>query len=206
MLGKKGVVAMGYLGAGLLGYLLGSIPLGYLMGRLRGIDVRNYGSGATGGTNVLRTLGWGFAIFTALGDIFKGTLAVYLGQQLGGDWAAAIAGLSAVLGHSYPVWLGFRGGKSVATGGGAVLYFMPVPVLIGVLLLVGTVALTKYVSLGSLVAAASLVVATFITGQPAPVKVMTLLAVAIVYIRHWQNIQRLLAGKENKFGQKAKIS
>ena len=136
----------------ILGYLLGSIPVGFLMGKLRGIDVRRYGSGATGGTNVLRTLGPWAALFTVLCDIGKGLLAAYLGQRLAGEWGFVAAGLLASLGHSYPVWLRFRGGKSVATSGGVMLLHYPLAVLVGIAAGALAVVPTRWVSLGSLTA------------------------------------------------------
>lgn len=188
-----------------LGYLLGSFPTGYLVGRLRGIDVRKWGSGATGGTNVLRTLGWGAAVVTALGDLLKGTLAAYLGFLVAGDWGFALAGFAALTGHSYPVWLRFKGGKSVATSAGALLLFYPWYFLSG--LGVGLVAIyfSRYVSLGSLVGAVVFCLPILLGPAPPAHKILAVGAALVVYVRHWENMKRIAAGTENKFGQKAQI-
>jgi len=186
--------------AGILGYLLGSVPVGFLLGRVRGIDVRRYGSGATGGTNVLRTLGPWAALLTVACDIGKGLLAAYLGQRLAGDWGYALAGFLAALGHSYPVWLRFRGGKSVATSGGVALLHYPLAVLIGILAGAVAVVPTRWVSLGSLVATAAVVVQVFLAGAPLPHRVLVMGLAAVIYIRHWENMKRIAAGTENRLG------
>lgn len=191
-----------WLYAGVLGYLLGSVPFGYLLGRLRGVDVRRHGSGATGATNVARTLGLGPALLTVALDALKGFLAAYLGLRLGGEWGYAAAGLGAVLGHSWPVWLGFRGGKSVATGAGVLLVLHPAAVGVAVLVAAAFIVPTRYVSLGSIagtVALASWIAAT----APLPHKLTAALAGAIVLWRHRGNVQRLLAGTERRFGERA---
>lgn len=190
--------------AAALGYLIGSVPIGYLVGRLRGIDVRQYGSGATGGTNVLRTLGWGAAITTGLIDLGKGTLAAYIGFRLAGDAGFALGGFAALFGHAYPVWLKFRGGKSVATSAGAMLLFYPLGFAIGLAAGVAAIYPTRYVSLGSLVGAAVFCSIIWFSAAPAEHKLLALGAFVVVYVRHWENIKRLASGTENKFGQKAK--
>lgn len=190
--------------AAVVGYLLGSIPVGYLVGKSRGIDVRKFGSGATGGTNVLRTLGWGAAVMTGLCDLFKGVVGAYLGYRLAGETGYALGGLAAIVGHSYPVWLSFKGGKSVATGAGTVLLFHPVAFLLGLVAAVGTIAATRYVSLGSLIGAIVLLIAMLVSGAPVADKLLAAGAVAVIYVRHWENMKRLAAGTENRFGQKAK--
>jgi glycerol-3-phosphate acyltransferase PlsY len=189
---------------GLVGYLLGSIPVGFLVGKARGIDIRRYGSGATGGTNVLRTLGAGAAIITAASDLGKGTLAAYLGWRFAGEWGYALAGFLAAFGHSYPVWLRFKGGKSVATGGGVLLLTHPWAVLAGLVTGIAAIVPTRWVSLGSLVATAVTVAIIWLTNAPLPHKVTALALMAVIYIRHWENMKRIAAGTENKIGQKAK--
>jgi glycerol-3-phosphate acyltransferase PlsY len=187
--------------AALLGYLLGSIPFGFLFGRLKGIDLRQHGSGATGGTNVSRTLGLAFGIATGLLDAAKGAAAVWLGGHLAGDWGIAAAAFMAMVGHSYPVWLGFKGGKGVATGGGALLVLHPVLVAIAFGAMALTVWPTRYVSLGSLVGTTVLVVmVTFVA--PLPIKLFACAAWLLIFWRHRSNISRLLAGTERKLGQK----
>lgn len=192
------------LGALALGYCLGAIPFGYLLGRLKGIDIRRYGSGATGGTNVLRTLGWGPALATALGDVLKGTLAAYLGLRLAGDWGYAAAGLAAAVGHSYPAWLGWRGGKSVATGAGVFALLHWPGVLLALAAGLAAIFPTRYVSLGSMAAALTLMLYMAAIRPGAPHLFLALAVGALVLWRHRTNMQRLLAGTEHKFGQKAR--
>jgi acyl phosphate:glycerol-3-phosphate acyltransferase len=193
------------------GYLLGSLPTGYLVGRsLRGIDIREHGSGSTGATNVLRTLGKGPGLFTFAIDILKGSLAVALTQNwlaAGLDpqtaaWLAAIAGMMAILGHSKPVWLGWKGGKSVATGLGLLLA-MNLPVgLAGFGFFLLTLALFQIVSLGSIVAAASVIVMMLLSSPYLAYKLFAVLACGFIIWRHRSNIDRLRQGKEPKIGQK----
>lgn len=191
------------LSAMVCGYLLGSIPFGYLMGQLKGIDIRRYGSGATGGTNVQRTLGWGPAAVTGLGDLLKGTLAAYIGLRLAGDWGYVAGGFAAVVGHSYPVWLKFKGGKSVATGGGAFLLLHWPAVVLALVVGLGFIIPTRYVSLGSIMAALTLMGYMTVYAPPEH-KLLAYAVGALVVWRHRSNMQRLLAGTENKFGQKAR--
>lgn len=194
-------------------YLLGAIPFGYLMGRvLKHDDIRHYGSGATGGTNVLRVMGWGPALGTAALDILKGAVAVWLGafvdRLTGGGlfgapgWTAALCGVAAVAGHSWPIYLGFRGGKSVATGGGGLLVFAPVTILYALPVFILTVALTRYVSLASLLTTLTAVVVIFLMHDPASIEFWVVCTALIIIYRHNANIKRLLAGKESRFGQK----
>lgn len=186
-----------------VGYLVGSFPSGYLLGRLRGIDVRQFGSGATGGTNVLRTLGTWPAVVTGLVDLGKGLLAAYIGYRLADGWGYLTGGMMALIGHSYPVWLGFRGGKSVATGAGALLLLHPWAVVAGLVAAVAAIIPTRWVSLGSLVGALVILLFVWLSPVPLPNRLMALGAFLVIYIRHWENIKRIAAGKENRFGQKA---
>ncbi|BAD40665.1 glycerol-3-phosphate 1-O-acyltransferase PlsY [Symbiobacterium thermophilum] len=188
----------------ILGYLLGSIPVGFLMGKLRGIDVRRYGSGATGGTNVLRTLGPWAALFTVLCDIGKGLLAAYLGERLAGEWGFVAAGLLASLGHSYPVWLRFRGGKSVATSGGVMLLHYPLAVLVGIAAGALAVVPTRWVSLGSLTASLAVVLQLFLLDAPLSHRLLVVALAVVIYVRHWENMKRIAAGTENRLGVKAR--
>lgn len=182
-------------------YLLGSIPFGYLAGKMKGIDVRKVGSGATGGTNVLRSVGAGAAIFTGLSDLLKGTLAAWLGMRYGGDWGHAICTAVAMVGHSYPVWLGFKGGKGVATGAGGILVAYPLSIGLG--LIAGLLAIwpTRWVSLGSLVGA-TIVAGYMLLHGTLPAQVLASLIWVLVFWRHRENIRRIMAGTENRFGQK----
>lgn len=211
--------------AGLLvaGYLLGSFPTGYLVAKgLKGIDIRDHGSGGTGATNVLRTVGKGPALGVFAVDLLKGALAVWLVRALfpmllvsaGGDfvtadwrpWLEMLAGLMALLGHSRSIWLGFTGGKSVASGLG-VLFAMAWPVALGALgVFAVTLATSRFVSLGSILAAIATVVLMVVTGQPFAYLILALLGGAYVILRHRGNIERLLAGTEPRLGQSAKPS
>ena len=185
-----------YLGA-LLGYLLGSVPFGLLLTRIAGLgDIRKIGSGNIGATNVLRTGRKGLAAATVLLDGGKGTAAVLIGQHWGPDMAV-IAGFAAFIGHLFPIWLGFKGGKGVATGLGVLLglNFMVGLIACAVWLLVAFLA--RYSSLAALLAFASAPVAAYLLSTRQLKQVAIFIAV-LVWLRHWQNIRRLLAGKESK--------
>jgi acyl phosphate:glycerol-3-phosphate acyltransferase len=189
----------------LIGYLLGSVPVGFLVGKARGIDIRKYGSGATGGTNVLRTVGPTAAILTGLCDLGKGMLGAYVGYRMAGDVGYAIGGFTALAGHSYPVWLKFKGGKSVATGAGALALHHPLAFLAGATAALAAIFPTRWVSLGSLVGAAvycGIIIFSPLSARPD--KFLALGALLVVYIRHWENMKRIAAGTENRLGQKAR--
>src|SRR5829696_7827757 len=139
----------------IIAYLIGSIPFGYLIVRRKiGADIRQTGSGGTGATNVSRRVGKGAGVLTLLLDAAKGSVAVLIAKALAGDdWTIAVAAIAALVGHIFPVWLGFRGGKGVATGVGIFLVLAPVALLCAGVMFVAIVALTRYVSLGSITAA-----------------------------------------------------
>ncbi|HWI65711.1 MAG TPA: glycerol-3-phosphate 1-O-acyltransferase PlsY [Symbiobacteriaceae bacterium] len=194
-----------WVAAAIIGYLLGSIPVGFLVAKSKGVDIRKYGSGATGGTNVLRTLGVVPALATGLTDLLKGLVGAYIGGRLGGDWGYAVGGFFAVVGHSYPVWLKFKGGKSVATSAGSMILLYPLAFLAGLAAAIAAIVPTRYVSLGSLIGALVYPgIIIFTPGAPQAHKALALGAALVVYIRHWENIKRIAAGTENKLGQKAK--
>lgn len=185
----------------LIAYLLGSLSGSLLLGRLRGVDIRQQGSGNAGGTNALRTQGWKFALGTVLVDVGKGVLAVWLARRYGGDaaWLPWAAGAAAVLGHVWPVFHGFRGGKGAGTLVGVLLVLWPiaVAVLIGIWLLVLTAS--GYVGLSTIVAAASLVPFALLTGAGTlPLGFAAALALFILYT-HRSNVARLRAGTESRF-------
>lgn len=199
-------------------YLLGSIPTGYLVARwAKGIDIRQCGSGGTGATNVLRTVGKGAAIAVLLIDLLKGLLAVLLAMatwpqvlalapELAPDWRPWIlmlAGLLAIVGHSKSVWIGFAGGKSAASGLG-VLLGLAWPVALGAVAAFGlTLALSRIVSLGSIAAAIATMILMVATGQPLPYIVLGGLAALYVILRHRSNIERLRLGTEPRLGQQS---
>jgi glycerol-3-phosphate acyltransferase PlsY len=187
----------------ILGYLLGSIPSGWLAGRwLKGIDLRELGSGSTGATNVLRQVGKGPAMVVFLIDVGKGAAAVLLARTLGqGDWIQVLAGLSALAGHIWPVWLNFKGGKAVATGFGMFLGLAwPVGLAsFGVFLL--TLWLFRIVSLSSVLAAVSLPLLMIRFSGIGSYILIALVAMGLVLWRHRSNLSRILEGSEPKVGQ-----
>jgi glycerol-3-phosphate acyltransferase PlsY len=183
------------------GYLLGSIPFGLLLTRLAGLgDIRAIGSGNIGATNVLRTGRKGLAAATLLADMLKGTAAVLIASRLGeGPALAAAAG--AFLGHLFPVWLGFRGGKGVATFVGCLLALKPLALLIFALAWLSIAALTRYSSGAALVASAVTPGALWLLGETAMAGWFVGMAI-LLWCRHLENIRRLLAGTEGRIGRR----
>lgn len=192
-----------------LAYLLGAIPIGYLVTKAAsGLDIRSHGSGNIGATNVLRILGKGPAVATLLGDAAKGWGAVWLAGGLGGPepaWAAAGA-ILAVVGHCWSVFLGFTGGKGVATGFGAFLALTPLAAALTLPVWAVVAAAFRYVSLASLAAAGCLPVAAFLFGYPAASVLAALVAAVIVVARHRDNFTRLFSGTERKLGTRVSLS
>ena len=205
---------MGYILSALLGYLLGSIPTGYLVAAARGIDIRTVGSGNIGATNVFRFLGVPAGIFVLLADAFKGWVAVAVVTPLlwslfhatagamAREWLAIIAGLSAILGHNFTCWLHFKGGKGIATSAGVIAALVPLALLIILGIWIIIFGLTRYVSLASICAAASLPLAAWLTGQSSTmIVIMGAMGVLAIY-KHKANIHRHLKGTENRIGVK----
>jgi glycerol-3-phosphate acyltransferase PlsY len=189
----------------LAAYLVGAVPIGWLVARAFGAgDIRRRGSGNIGATNVLRTLGRLPAIVTLLGDVLKGYLAVLLGSALGGEQpvVSAAAAVAAVAGNCWSVFLGFRGGKGVATGLGALLRLVPWATLAAVPVFVAIVASFRYVSLGSLLAAACVPLGALLLGYPRASVLAALGVAAIIVGRHHANIARLRAGTESRLGRR----
>jgi len=186
-------------------YLLGSIPSGYLAGRwCAGIDLRQLGSGSTGATNVLRQVGKGPALVVLLVDIFKGTAAVRLAAVFPTTATAlglVAAGLLALAGHTWPVWLGGRGGKAVATALGVLLGLVPAVGLACLGLFLTTLSLSRIVSLSSVTAAVALPLLMLVVAAPPPILALGVLTSALVIWRHRSNLSRLLAGTEPRLGQ-----
>jgi acyl phosphate:glycerol-3-phosphate acyltransferase len=190
-----------------IGYLLGSIPFGYLLVRATGGgDIRFQGSGNIGATNVVRSSGWTIGVLTLLLDAAKGSFAVWLADHFsrGNIHLAIYAGLAAILGHVFPVWLRFDGGKGVATSLGVFLVICWPAVAAAAILFVLVVAFWRYVSLGSISAAAALPLLVYLLyapghAPPTAVTFSTLLAAALVIVKHRDNIERLLAGTEPRF-------
>ena len=189
------------LAALVFGYLLGSIPFGLIFTRMAGLgDVRKIGSGNIGATNVLRTGRKGIAAATLLGDMLKGTAAVAI-AALWGPQFAIVAGLGAFFGHLFPVWLGFKGGKGVATFIGVLIGLKPLAALIFALIWLGIAFSSRYSSLSALIASAATPIILWLLGEPGMAGLAIILA-ALLWWKHSQNISRLLAGTEGKIGQK----
>ncbi|MGC1575535.1 MAG: glycerol-3-phosphate 1-O-acyltransferase PlsY [Beijerinckiaceae bacterium] len=193
---------IGLIAAFIISYLLGSIPFGVVLTRLAGgPDLRSIGSGNIGATNVLRTGKKGLAAATLLGDILKGTVAVLIGAELGPP-AALVAACGAVLGHLLPVWLGFKGGKAVATFLGCLIgLFWPAALAFAVVWL-AVAFITRYSSLASLLASLA-AVAALLAFHLIPATLVFALLAALLWVKHAQNIKRLLAGEESRIGSKS---
>jgi acyl phosphate:glycerol-3-phosphate acyltransferase len=197
-------------------YLLGSIPFGYLAGRMAGIDIRNCGSGNVGATNVIRTLGksYGYPVFAL--DFLKGLgavkMSILIATRMQSEWNppemfGIVAAISSVLGHSFPVWLGFKGGKGVATSAGALFGLAPVAALVGVAIWIVTFWLTRYVSVASIAAAAALpfviLITTWLSRTTGKLLFYSSVCLAVVVIwRHRSNLSRLIHGTEPRFNRK----
>ncbi|KLK94800.1 glycerol-3-phosphate acyltransferase [Microvirga vignae] len=189
------------LGALAFGYLLGSIPFGVIFTRMAGLgDIRNVGSGNIGATNVLRTGRKGLAAATLLGDALKGTAAVLIAARWG-DQFAILAALGAFLGHLFPIWLKFKGGKGVATFIGVLIGLKWIAALIFAAIWLGSAFATRYSSLSALIASAATPVVLWLLGEP-EMAAMVVILVALLWWKHSANISRLLAGTEGKIGQK----
>ena len=200
-------------------YVLGSIPFGYLAGRLAGIDIRHAGSGNVGATNVVRILGkaYGYPVFAL--DFLKGFTAVKISILMAPgpppEWNSAVvfgifAGMSSVLGHLYPPWLKFKGGKGVATSAGALLALAPLATFVGLLIWIIVFWLTRYVSLASVTAAAVLPIVLVLTGAHdqnnfKPLVYCSVCVAAVVIWRHRSNLSRLMRGTEPRFTRKREL-
>jgi len=196
-----------------LGYLLGSIPTGQIVGALAGgVDLRRYGSGKTGATNVLRTLGWGAALVVVAGDLAKGIVAVLIARWLVHDpnaqpIAEVLAGFAAVIGHNWSIFIQLKGGRGVVVSHAVFILICWPAALITTVIGAIVLAVSRIVSLASLTGAVAgvLVLAIFVVlfHYPLPYLVYGVLAAGLIWLRHIDNIQRLLAGTERKLGQKA---
>jgi glycerol-3-phosphate acyltransferase PlsY len=205
-----------YIAVGLMGYFAGSLPTGYLLARAKGVDIRKTGSGNIGATNVFRVLGKPAGVLVMVVDGLKGYAACAWGTDamlhlLGATPATAepfriVAGIAAVLGHSFTCWLRFKGGKGVATSAG--VYFALAPMAAGVA--VGTwvtaLLITRYVSVASILAAVALPLTVWLTPNSLALRIVTTALGAMVIWKHRSNVQRLLSGTENRFGKKAQTT
>ncbi len=183
-----------------LGYLLGSIPFGLLLARASGVDLRRIGSGSIGATNVLRTGNRGLAAATLLFDAGKGFVAVWLAARFGdAPWLPVACGTAAFVGHCYPVWLGFRGGKGVATLLGVTLAVLPFAVLVFGVIWLGIALATRYSSLGGMIASMAVPVTAAAAGQRDLWPWFAAMVLVLLW-KHRENIARLRAGTESKIG------
>jgi glycerol-3-phosphate acyltransferase PlsY len=183
-------------------FVLGSIPVGVIIAKTKGVDLQKVGSGNTGATNVLRSLGKWPAALTLFGDVLKGTIAVALGRYFGmGVFHEGLIGLSAILGHNFSLFLGFRGGKGVATSFGVFILYSPQTALITFIIWIVVALTTKYSSLGALASFGLLPlnIILFDSDEKLPV---ALLITTLLVIRHTENIKRLIRGTERKIGER----
>lgn len=203
-----------------LGFLLGSIPFGLILGKLKGVDIREHGSGNIGSTNVFRTLGKQSGILCLILDFSKGFIPVLLAVKLTpdntlGQTIEVATAMAAILGHNYSPWIGFKGGKGIATTGGALLPIMPVGVVVLILIFLVVTFITKYVSVGSIATAIALPMTTFggsySHGYVAdgtwnkPLFIFSLIAGVLAVWKHRGNIARLRAGTESRINEKKEI-
>jgi glycerol-3-phosphate acyltransferase PlsY len=213
------VPVLAYIIVAVAAYLLGSIPTGFLVAKARGIDIQKVGSGNIGATNAMRVLGKPAGIFVMIMDALKGFLAVCLAIILA-QWLiisfpgisadeenpimnlGIIAGIFAVLGHNYPCWLKFKGGKGIATTAGVYLALAPAAIGIALVVFILTLLITRYVSVGSIVAAIALPIAVWFTKENLFLEIVTIALCALAILKHRKNMQRLLAGTENRIGTK----
>jgi len=188
----------------LLAYLVGSVPFAFLLARRHGVDLRHAGSGNVGATNVLRTAGVSSGVMAMSLDAMKGALAVMVAERLtAGPATPVAAGLASIIGHVYPVWLGFRGGKGVATAAGVFAILAPMALAIAGSVFLLAVWVTRYISVGSLAGAVTLAVAASAETLPAAVVAGAIIAALIIVHRHRGNLARLHAGTERRVGQRA---
>jgi len=184
----------------LISYLIGSIPTGYIVGKLKGIDIRKYGSGNIGATNVFRVLGKSYGIFVLIFDFLKGFFPLFIfSKTLGSSLGQILIGLSLILGHSFSLYLKFKGGKSVATASGVFFFLVPKAMIFCLILWIIITFITKYVSLASMISALFLPIFYFLFEEK-DIYILSfcILTAVIIIIRHKSNILRLIQGKENK--------
>ena len=189
----------------ILGYLLGSIPFALIIGKLVAkVDVREHGSGNLGGTNVIRVVGMKAGVLVIACDILKGVLAAFIGSLLFGDWGGVAAGIFAVIGHTYPIFARFKGGKGVATGAGVFLFLAPIQIIIALAVFGVVLLITKYMSLasiaGCLTAIIFFILPIFDTGIP--IRIIGGIVALFVIFKHRSNIRKLRRGEEKKITER----
>ena len=195
-----------YILSGVIAYCLGSISSGILVSKkAHGPDLRSVGSKNTGASNVLRTMGWKYGLLTFTGDCLKAILACWIGELItGSHHAALVCGICVIIGHNWPLFFEFKGGKGVASSCGVMIFCFPVPALISYVIAILVIALTKYISLGSMCMLTSyaILVSLFYSHGSWQIILWAFVLAILCIIRHRTNIQRLIHGTENKFGQK----
>lgn len=184
-------------------FLLGSIPCGVVIARVKGIDLKKVGSGNIGATNVLRTMGKGAAVLTLLGDVLKGTLAIAVGRYFSNDLTlTGILGFSAILGHNFSFFLAFKGGKGVATSVGVLLLYSPKAAFVTILIWLATIEITKYSSLGAIISFGALPLTVFLLDYTPEKLAISVLIAFLLLVRHADNIKRLAKGIEPRIGER----
>lgn len=184
-------------------FLLGSIPIGPIIAKSRGVDLQKSGSGNIGATNVLRTAGKLPALFTLIGDFAKGVAVVLLAGYFDlGTWYQGVMGIIAILGHNFSIFLKFKGGKGVATSLGVLSIYAPLAALVTIIIWLLTVALTRYSSLGAVISFCSLPLIIFLLDAKEKLPIAIIISI-ILLVRHKDNISRLIAGTESRIGRKA---
>ena len=187
-----------------IAYLLGSISSGILLTKNSGHDIRREGSGNTGASNALRVFGVRTGLITFICDILKAVAAVLIGKALAGEYGGMLAGLFVIIGHNWPVFFGFKGGKGIACSCAVVLFNFPVPGAIAILMCIAAIALTRYISVGSMLLLISYAVILCITKPFWPYGVWAVVLAVMAVARHHGNIRRLINGTENKLSFKKK--
>jgi acyl phosphate:glycerol-3-phosphate acyltransferase len=186
-----------------LGYFIGSIPFALVLARYRGLDLRKVGSGNLGAANVLRASGPTAGVMVAILDIAKGAVSVLVADQLSdGPTLPALAGFAAIVGHIYPIWLRFRGGKGVATACGVFAVLTPLAVVPAFAAFIATVWITRYISLGSVIASLVLPPLAYVTGSSAPEITAAVAASILIVFRHRSNLARIASGTERRIGSR----
>jgi glycerol-3-phosphate acyltransferase PlsY len=186
----------------IISFIIGSIPFGIIIAKAKGVDLKKVGSGNIGATNVLRSLGKSPALLTLLGDVLKGTAAVALGRYFGlSPFFVGLVGFGAILGHNFSLFLGFRGGKGVATSFGMLSIYSPQTALFTFIIWIIVVMITKYSSLGALVSFGLLPLSMLFFDQSDKIFIAALITI-LIFIRHRDNIKRLLSGQERKIGRR----
>ena len=199
-----------------IAYFIGSIPFGFLLTKfVKGVDIRQVGSGNPGATNVARALGKPYGILVFFLDMLKGFLPVYSFDQLfsgyGHNLALILCGVAVICGHTFPIYLGFKGGKAAATGCGVFLWLAPVPLFIAFAVWSLTVFISRYISLGSMISSVALVASLILFGKEPfghglPLTLFSIFISVLLIIRHKANIKRIVNGTESKIGKKGKSS